>query len=81
MDVSFEGNDIFLHQLHINVFLLLDDFETKSTEKKTIIYIYIKFLIHTLTCVSVRFNEAENSARSVIVKYCLSRNFFSNANN
>ena len=36
---------------------------------------------HTLTCVSVKFNEAENSARSAIVKYCLSRNFFSNASN
>ena len=29
----------------------------------------------------MRSNDAENSARSVIVKYCLSRNFFSKANN
>jgi hypothetical protein len=35
----------------------------------------------TLTCVSVKSNDAENSARSAIVKYCLSRNFFSNDNN
>lgn len=26
-------------------------------------------------------NELENSARSAILKYCLSRNFFSNASN
>ena len=34
----------------------------------------------TFTWVSVRSNDAENSARSAMVKYCLSRNFCSNAN-
>lgn len=33
----------------------------------------------TFTCVSVRLNDEENSARSAMVKYCLSRNFFSKA--
>jgi len=32
-----------------------------------------------LTCVSVRFKDALNSALSAILRYCFSRNFFSNA--
>lgn len=33
-----------------------------------------------LTCVSVRRKELENSARSAMLRYCLSLNFFSSAN-
>lgn len=33
------------------------------------------------TCVSVRCNDDENSALSATLKYCLSLNFFSRANN
>ena len=32
-----------------------------------------------LTCVSVSLSEAENSARSAMLRYCLARNFFSRA--
>lgn len=33
--------------------------------------------MRVLTCVSVRWSDDENSARSAIVRYCFSRNFFS----
>lgn len=35
-------------------------------------------MVTAFTCVSVRWSEEENSALSAIVKYCFSRNFFSN---
>ena len=34
----------------------------------------------SLTCVSVRCREDENSARSAMLRYCFSRNFFSRDN-
>ena len=81
MDVSFVKNDIFQCQLRQYVFLLHDDFETKSKHPSSVLFFLLVFLGLTFTCVSVRSNEAENSARSAMVKYCLSRNLFSKANN
>jgi hypothetical protein len=40
-----------------------------------------RFWNQIFTCVSVKLNDAENSARSAIDKYCFCLNFFSNANN
>ena len=38
-----------------------------------------RFWNQIFTCVSVRFSEEENSARSAIDKYCFCRNFLSSA--
>ena len=38
-----------------------------------------RFWNQILTCVSVSLSEAENSARSAMLRYCLARNFFSRA--
>ena len=38
----------------------------------------LRFWNQIFTCVSVNFNDAENSALSAIDKYCFWRNFFSN---
>ena len=38
-----------------------------------------RFWNHIFTCVSVRFNDAENSARSAMERYCFCLNFLSSA--
>lgn len=80
-DVSSAWIGISRHRLRTDVSPWRDDFGTRSTddEKESRVELNVSSL--TFTCVSVRFNDAENSARSVIVKYCLSRNFFSRASN
>lgn len=40
-----------------------------------------RFWNQILTCVSVNLSDDENSARSAMLKYCFSRNFFSNDSN